>query len=224
MDQSHETQPLALAGGTARTTFAEMLPPGLWRLLHEGDNYREAVRLIAINPTLAAQLSSARSAIEAAAAPADPVGLMRLLIEEGSQYGLRDRSEGEYAALYGSYLDSLAPVPLACVKDAFVLWGRAKLYPTEPKRHAYMPTSGELYILAERSWEPLRKAAYRAKAAAEFKEALPKPPPTASEIAEVRRMLAEFNGGLRQMPEEGRPHSTKHEVAERLRRAAEKRS
>jgi len=92
---------LPLAGGIAKTA-SQLCTPGLWRLLNDGDDWTSVARIIALNATLRTELRTVAPALAQRAAPADQLDLMARLIEMAPTFGISNRSDGEWAALFGT--------------------------------------------------------------------------------------------------------------------------
>lgn len=193
----------------------------------EGDDQHRAIRLIAINPTLRAELARVRPILEAKMAPLSEVDLMRRLVENAPAFGIPNRSPEQWAALFGSYLEALVPLSGEMIDDAFVRWNRGELYPKEPGRHAFYPRPAELFKLAEKHRLELSMARWRALRAAEYVDKIPPRVPTQEERAARRQQLIDDgllneDGSVNFTPrpmltEKRSTRETPHEMAERLR-------
>lgn len=161
-------------------------------------------RIVALNATLRTELRTVAPALAQRAAPADQLDLMARLIEMAPTFGISNRSDGEWAALFGTYLDALAGIPLEAIDEAIMRWNRGEMYP-EPKdkgRHAFFPKPVEIYTLAQPRRLELSKVAYRARKALEAPrvEARERGKPSEDDKARVAAMLAEVKAGVRGVP------------------------
>lgn len=164
------------------------------------------------------------SSLSDACRPAGDIELTGLIVAQMAHFGVRDLPARQQAAVVAPYLDTLRAMPMSIMVAAFRAWHECKLYPNDPGRHAFMPRAPELFALANPRLQKLRQAAYRAKAALEYRAPLPKPRPTAEDRAKVAEMLADFRCS-KPMPSDGlRPTGHNHQVAERLRQEAERRA
>lgn len=183
----------------------------------ESDDAEACCRAIARNPALKAEVAEVAPRLAEWARPASAEAIMRKLVELAPVYGIGDRSEAEWASLFSAYLDALAPLPMESINTAAVLWNR---------QASYFPKPGELFKLAEANANRLRSVAWRARRAAEYVDALPPPPPTDAERAQVAAMMADLrkelaakrNGFHTTIP---KPSRERYEVAEELRSMAE---
>lgn len=181
---------------------SEIFSKGLWRLLSTGDDYRSACRLIAINPTLRAELVEKSAIIEARSRPLDPARMSALLVKHAMHFHVPDRTSEQWTDVLSTYLDALSPLSEEMLEEAFLRWNRSELYPRDPGRHAFFPKPAEIYKLAESIMIEVRRAAYRAKRAMEDSRMKPKPVITDEDRAKVKAQMNELLGsiGSRRVP------------------------
>jgi len=203
------------------TKGSETCSPGLWKLLTEGEDWRGAVRLIAINDTLRAQVPGTLEYLKALSRPADPEWIIAELARQAPAFGLAARRPEEWATLFGVYLDEIGTLSEEAIADAFHRWHHNELYPNDPGRHGFMPKPNEINALAKKVVNDNANARFRARQALRHQEK-PKPhEPSPEDRARVRAMLAEFKAAPKPMPGfHGKPKMSQHEMAERIRAQA----
>lgn len=170
MDTTEHQQGQLIASPSGNAPFSTLCSPGLKRLLTEGEDGRSAVRLIAINKTMRAEAERLLPVIEQAKESAAPEELMAILVRHAPAFGVQAKSAGEWASLFGVYLDALDGLPAQALEDAFLRWNRGEIYGLGSGRHAFYPKPAELYKLADASKRELIMAAYRARRAFEYVE------------------------------------------------------
>ena len=203
----------------------------LKRLLLDGGEPRLAIRDIAANRAMREEAAQIAEALNASARAATPMEIMKVLIRHAPEFGIQARSSKEWDTLFSSYLDILSSVPLEALEDAFLRWGRGELYPKDIGRHTFFPKAPELHKLAEPMAHQLRKAAWRAKQAAEMADVTPKPKDTrsgAEKRAELIRMgVLTEDGRVNLAPKSdamkppAAPSQSPNQVAEALRAKAQ---
>lgn len=163
---------LPLEGGTVMRA-SDQCSAALWRKLTDGEaKPAEAARVIARTPAL---LEEARRLAPMLAERAKAMGaemVMARLIQLGPTYGLRDLSDGEWAALFRTYLDVLEDLPEEAFEAGVVAYA---------KEGVFFPKPAEIFKPADKVARDLRMAAYRSKLALEHQEAEPVRQRTAAE-------------------------------------------
>ena len=190
-----------------------------------------SIRELATTPSYRSEVERVAAALNDEARPATRDELTKLLILHAPAYGVQVRSESEWLALFANYFEVLSSTPLLAVQEAFRRWGRGELYPKDIGRHTFFPKAPELHKLAEPMAHQLRKAAWRAKQAAEMAGVQPKPKDTrsgAEKRAELIRMgILTEDGRVNLAPKSDAmkppvaPSSTPNQVAEALRAKAQ---
>lgn len=187
----------------------------------EGDG-GGACRLIALNPKLREEARQVGPVLEAAKAPATRHEILEILIRHSPQYGVTARNPGEWASIFGAYLDALEGLPGYAVEEAFVRWNRGE--GGDLRMVSFYPKSGQLHILAEKSKSELYVAAYRARKALEREDAKARPAVTPEERKAVGELMKGLRDELRSraqtMHAPGVPSRSPHDVAAELRRRA----
>jgi hypothetical protein len=222
-----ETELALTTGEPDKSSVRAICSPGLWTLLTGEGDWRPKVRVIATTPGLRGQIDAMIPELEAALAPGDPVELAQILAMAAPGFNLQPRSPGQWGATWDSYLAVLADTPAFAVREAFVRWGRAELYPDTPGRCGFYPSTADLYTLAKRSMADLNNALFRARAAVRHVE--PRGPATPEERAKVKAMMEEDRAKGRgvftpsktmvgDMPV--RPRESRSQMADRIRRLA----
>lgn len=224
MDEDRQPRQVALIEDLSSTgNGSRPCSAGLWKLLTEGEDGASAIRLVAINPTLRAELDRVAPSLIGALTPADPASLMLELVRHAPALGVHAKDDGEWAALFGVYLDALADLPLGAVSEAFARWHRSELYPKDPGRHAFFPKPAELYSLAAPWWTKIRTAAWRARRAVEYVERkLPReiPEEERKAVAEGLKTFAEQLAKRREIPRAVGPRMSRQAMAEQIMRGA----
>lgn len=184
----------------------------------EGEDGGAACRLIAINPTLRDQARAMLPALEAAKAKAEDVDLLRVLIRHAPTYALTARHDGEWAEMFGVYLDALEGFSVHAVEDAFVRWNRGEDM-KDPHMGQFFPKPAQLVHLANKAKTEVWMAAYRARKALEGAERSETPKPTLEERQAVGEQLAALAGSLtvKPLPDYVKPRLTPQQVAQRIR-------
>lgn len=199
---------------------------GLRKLLTAGDDSSGACRLVAINPTLRAEVERQYPALLAAMEPAHDVDLMRVLVQQAQLLGIGQRGEDEWADLMGIYLTQLKDFPLEAIEEAFAKWNRGELYPKDVGRHAFFPKPAELHALGTLHLTDMRIAAYRARKALEHVEKAGVEWTPERKAAERQKMIDQglltadgkpnFQIKAKSIPDD-RPRLSPHQMAEQLR-------
>lgn len=187
----------------------------------DADGWSDAVRQIARTPALQREVREVGAEVQARGARADAVDILAELIQLAPVYGISDRTDDEWAVLFGAYLEALAPLPLEAIRQGITEWNR---------EGEFFPKPGQIFQRAEPFARKLWQAAYRAKKALEWVETNP-PPKSDEERARDRQRL--IDEGLmtpdgkfvplqfRKVVEPGRPKETPAQMAERLRAVAD---
>jgi hypothetical protein len=212
---------LALVGGHRNATKAqEECSEGLWRCLTESEGAEDAVRKIARNPTMLDEAKAAAPRLAARTRPGGAEAVLAALVPLKTVYGLGDKSEGEWVAFWGAYVDALEVLPAEAIVEAIVIYNR---------QGAHFPKPGELFKIADVAAKNLHIAAYRAKKAADYRERHA-PAPSAEDRAKVKALLDELRGpdgsirlGMKAMPRAAGPAPglTRQGMADKLRRQAD---
>lgn len=218
MAADNQAAELALVGGERHAAKAsEECSKELWRRLTESGDAKEAARLIGRVPALLAEVRRIAPRLNARQQPTGAEGVLAQLVPLIPVYGVSDRSESEWAAFWGAYIDALEILPPEALAEAIVAYNR---------QAKFFPKPGELFMLAQEAATRVRTAAYRAKKAAEWRE--PGPSPMTVSDEERARRKAEVDAlrrgglGLKSFAELHPPrHADRHAVADRLRRTAD---
>lgn len=167
-----------------------------------------------------AEVRDVGAEVMARGGPSSPVEILKVLIELGPTYGIRDLSDGEYDQLFATYIRALAPLPLEAIREGIVVWSR--------DGNGYFPKPEQIFQRAEPFAHPLRVAAWRAKKALSWAEDNPPPKTEAERKADRQKAIdagilnADGTVNLTFKPlVESRPRETPHQAAERLRRIAD---
>lgn len=195
----------------------------------EGDDGRSAVRLIAINPTLRAEAERLLPILTRASQPAADEEVLAILVKHAPAYGVHAKSDGEWAALFGSYLEALEGLPAYAVEEGFVRWNRGEGH-KDLAMSGFYPRPPQLYQLVQLSRNELGMAKYRAQKALEFVEDRGLEWTPERKAAERQKMIdagylnpdgtPNMTGlGPRTMPQDRKPSRSPQEVAEELRRS-----
>lgn len=161
-------------------------------------------------------------ALEAAKAKAEDADLLRVLIRHAPTYALTVKHDGEWAQIFGVYLDALEGFSVHALEDAFVRWNRGEDM-KDPHMGQFFPKPAQLVHLANKAKKDVWMAAYRARKALEGVDNAPPPKPTPEERQAVGEQLAALGAtlgtsvALKPLPEAMRPRMTPQQVAERLR-------
>lgn len=126
--------------------------PGLRKLLTEGQDWRGAVRLIAMNPVLKAEAARVFPMLnEALTAYPDKIHIEADLMGRCGDYGLDASMMALFA--FDAYTASLWPAGISpyILSDAFRRWQACELYPKHPARHSVYPKPDELRALCGKS-------------------------------------------------------------------------
>lgn len=188
----------------------------------EGEDAGAACRLIAINPTLRSQAEQMLPVLLAAKVPANDTEVLRILIRHAPTYALTAKSDGEWAEMFGVYLDVLGDFSVHALEDAFVRWNRGEDM-KDPHMGQFFPKPAQLVHLATKAKREVWMAAYRAQKALDGVERAAAPKPTVEERKAVGEQLAELANGLtiKALPDAMKPRLSPHQVAERLRNLGE---
>jgi hypothetical protein len=196
--------------------------PGLKKLLTESDGADGACRLIRINPTLRAECEAVAPLLASAKAPASEVEIMEILIRNAPAYGVSAPAGGNWAFLFGPYLEALEGYPAYAIEDAFLRWNRGEGH-ANLQMASFYPKPGQLVMLAQKGKAELFMAAYRAERALKEAEKAPRKisDDERRQVAEGMRALAASMQAKR-IPDPGTPRKSPQEVAAELRAKAEK--
>jgi hypothetical protein len=189
------------------------------------------VRLIAINPKLRKEAAEIGPRLEMAKRPATRDEIIATVMREMPAWGVSHKNAGEWGVTYASYADALEGLSIYAIEDGVVRWNRGEDQP-DLKMGGFPPRPAQLYILAQKSQQELHMAAYRVKRALEHVEAKSvewTPERKAAEKARAIEMgllnpdgsLAFKIGAVKGMPEAARPTTSRHDLAEKLRQAAD---
>lgn len=228
MAEDRQPQSLALTGGLSNTSTAPaQCSPGLWKLLTEGEDGGSAIRLIALNPKLRAEAEEVCPRLVAMATrlpddEAQDSAIMEVLIRHAPGFGLQAKHASEWAEIFDGYLDTLAPLPVLSIEEAFARWKRNELYPKDIGRHSFYPRANELFGLASDHWHKIRAAAWRAKRALEKIEAeKPRTTPEEAEViaAGLRDLMKQIGKPKVVLSDKPYPGLSQGQAAERIRKA-----
>lgn len=183
----------------------------------DGEDGAASARLIAVNPTLRTQAEQMLPALLAAKEPAPDEQIMGILIRHAPTYAVQARSDGEYAELFGVYLDALSGFSAHQIEDAFLRWNRGEDM-KDPAMGQFFPKPAQLVHLANKAKAEVWMAAYRAQKALEHVEQQPReipPEEKAAVAAGLRDLAATF--APKALPEDMRPRLSPQQVAAKLR-------
>lgn len=153
--------------------------------------------LTAADPAAAARIAAAgplRRECEAAFAElehdardqAGEGGVRSVIGRRFALYPQPDRTEGEWAEWWASYVDTLSDVPYAALESGMLAW-------VADKASEFLPKPGVLRDLTLRSEYPAGRVYARAKAAMALPSGPPEtPPPPPADKAAVAAMMEEF--------------------------------
>ena len=213
---------LPLTGGemTARTALAAISPSLAKLLMVTANDAAEAVQLAGYHPALVQEARDKLPLVTRLAAPAGMGQVLRCVAELLLHFDPPSFGEGKPGAQLAdawqsSYAKALEDLPVEALEIAVAGW--IKCGKTFPK-------VAHLRDLAEPKTKELRVLSWRIKQVAE-KARLPKPPPTAEERAEVKRMMEDLAANLKLKAADSKwpgpmNRQRQHEVAERLRAQA----
>lgn len=195
---------------------SDQWPQGLRKLLTAAEDDGVS-RLIAINPTLKRQAEEMLPALERAKVPAEDREMMRILIRHAPTYAITVRSDGEWAEMFGVYLDALSGFSVHALEDAFLRWNRGEDM-KDPSMGQFYPKPAQLVHLARKAKSEVWVATARARKALEYVETMPRQIPP-DEKAQVAAGLAELAASFKPkpLPETVKPLMTREQMADRLR-------
>jgi hypothetical protein len=217
MDTPPATQAQLIELSNVTSTGQPLLSPGLKKLLTEGEDGGGACRIIRLNAKLREECERALPVLVQAKAPADRVEILRILVEQTPQYGIKAQHAGEWSRFFAAYLDALEGLPGYAVEDAFVRWNRGEGHKDVTWATVY-PTSAQLYMLAQKAKAELYVATYRAeKALAEAEKAAPRHISEADRAKNAETIAAMLREPVKKLPPQP-PGVTYREWAEKCRR------
>lgn len=157
-------------------------------------------------------------ALEAAKVPAEGSQIMRTLIRHSPTYAVTARSDGEWAEMFGIYLDALEGFSVHAIEDAFLRWNRGEDM-KDPAMGQFFPKPAQLVHLANKAKAEVWMAAYRARKALEHVEKTAPREIDPDERKAVGEQLAALADSLtlKETPNHLKPRLSPQEVAERIR-------
>lgn len=157
-------------------------------------------------------------ALERAKVKAQDGEILRVLIRHAPTYAITVKHDGEWAEMFGVYLDALEGFSVHAIEDAFLRWNRGEDM-KDPAMGQFFPKPAQLVHLANKAKSEVWMAAYRAKKALEHVEITqPREIPEEERqavAAGLRELADTFK--LKELPEAAKPRMTPGEVAARLR-------
>lgn len=196
----------------AKRPISPALSPALSELLDTEGSPDAAARAIAECPGVREEARSLLPALKAVAEhKAGDDGVKLVIGKRFSLFPQPERNDGEWAAWWADYYDTLSDVPLACLEAAM------RAFVARPGSQ-FMPKPGELRDLAFRTPSRSLQRFQRAKRALQIADA---PPSVSNPIgdllperqiaddpAEVRRLLAEYTAQIGARSVGGTPKSS----------------
>jgi len=133
----------------------------LWRrLTDKGVGFFQAADELAASPTMRRELELVNAQLQRHAAPCGPKAVVNLLVPLVTLYGVSDKSEGEWKAFWGFYVEALRELPYAALKAG------VEEYVSDAKSE-FFPKPGPLKAICLRHAAPLITATSRARKALE---------------------------------------------------------
>lgn len=214
---------LPLEGGRHHAkTASELCSAALWRrLTDDADGWSDAVRQIARTPALQREIAEVGLEVQARAAKAEAFDILAELIKLAPIYGISERSDDEWALLFGAYIEALESLPIEAIRQGITEWNR---------EGEFFPKPGQIFQRAEPFARKLWKASYRAKKAIAFVETNPPPKTDAERAADRQKLIDEGimtpDGRIaplqfRKVETPARPKETPDQMADRLRAIAD---
>lgn len=174
----------------------------LWQRLSSGIEASLEVAEIAANPQLQAEARASAPMLERLAQPCGPQAVMQALAPLVTVFGISDAARAP--GFWEVYVKTLASLPREALDRA------VDEYPAHGK---FFPKPAEIRELADRHAAVIRKAATRARTAANVKPEREREPKTPEQIAAVRRLLSEFTATM-EAKSPAKPEPRRHRVGE----------
>lgn len=137
-------------------TASEECSPGLWRRLTDsGVSYFQAADEMAADPVIRGELELVAAQIQRHAEPCGAKAVVSLLTPMVTLYGVSDKSEGEWKAFWGFYIEALRDIPVQALKDGiaeYVADGKSEFFPKPgPLRAICLRHAGAVFMAASRA-------------------------------------------------------------------------